>query len=606
MSVPQSVPKTAAPAPTESASPSVPPAEQLTPRAILTGVVLGAAFAVCNIYAGLKVGLVFNMAIAAALLGWGLWTGVHQLSGRRTRALRPLENNVIQAIASAAALIASAGLVGPLPALAIMTGKQLSWLWLTLWLACVCLLGIVVAVGLRRQIVEVQKLPLAVGVATAETLRELHAVGGRALERVLALLGAGVVAAGLKFAEFRDVVRAWPFPGRSGGLRLSTLSFSLDPTLLLYGIGGLIGTRAGLSLLLGAVLAWGLLLPPLIHAGLVQNANFTALVTARPDAAFGVGLRWLLWPGVVLMVVSGLVSFAWSWRSAWTGLSSWARGLGAGQTGGKSYAIAVLLVLALCVTAEVFAFGITWWAALLSFALAFVLAIVAGRVSGETAMTPVAPISKVAQVTLGLATHATPAPNLMATSLSGGAASQCADLLHDLKCAQLIGASLRVQVLSQLLGAATGAACGALAYLLLIRDPATQLMTADLPATGVVGSKAIAELLVKGGQVLPDGTPLAMLIAAAVGVLLPVAEKLSPKAVARWLPSAPSLGMAFVLPAGVSLALCIGAVVAWLLQRWCKSWSSRFLVTICTGLVAGDTLTGVATGIYHMLATARG
>ena len=43
---------------------------QLTLRALATGMLLGGVLSICNIYAGLKVGLVFNMAIPAALLGF--------------------------------------------------------------------------------------------------------------------------------------------------------------------------------------------------------------------------------------------------------------------------------------------------------------------------------------------------------------------------------------------------------------------------------------------------------------------------------------------------------------------------------------------------------
>ncbi|MEP1030393.1 MAG: OPT/YSL family transporter, partial [Alphaproteobacteria bacterium] len=48
------------------------PAE-FTRRAVLTGMVLGAALTPCNVYSGLKIGWSFNMSIAAGLLAVGAW-----------------------------------------------------------------------------------------------------------------------------------------------------------------------------------------------------------------------------------------------------------------------------------------------------------------------------------------------------------------------------------------------------------------------------------------------------------------------------------------------------------------------------------------------------
>src|SRR3546814_14597983 len=87
---------------------AAPPAPELTIRAILTGMLIGAALTPCNVYSGLKIGWSFNMSIAAGLLSYGLW----QLGGSRFGA-RPwgiLENNINQTAASSAASIISGGL----------------------------------------------------------------------------------------------------------------------------------------------------------------------------------------------------------------------------------------------------------------------------------------------------------------------------------------------------------------------------------------------------------------------------------------------------------------------------------------------------------------
>ncbi len=639
----------------------VPPdltAPQFTLRAVLTGMLLGGLFSVCNVYAGLKIGLAFNMSIPAIVLSYGAWSLMHVASGRRIRPLGILENNISQTGCSAGALVASAGLTAPIPALAMMTGQTLPWHILALWVFSVCLVGIAVGVGLRRQMLLVDKLPFAVGIASAETLREMYARGREALARVLVLIGGAIVAAMLKLGES---IWSWGLlavPGRIKGFTLQSLTFGLEPTLLLYGVGGLIGLRTGVSLLIGAILAWGVIAPPLLHSGRMRLSVMQALPVLPPNVVFppepagymkydarrqrlewkGIMsdverdallalstdtsyqaavrriysrsqiaavqpnfrdmLQWMLWPGVTLMVVASLVSFSFSWRSIGAALA----GLRSRTAGTKPVLFigALLAALVLSVWLQMSLFAIVAWAAVASVLLSFALALVGARVSGETGITPVAQMGKVSQVVFGALIPQSPAPNLMAANVTGGAASQCADLLHDYKCGYLIGASPRWQTLSQIAGALAGALVASVAYLALVRDPAEQLLTARLPAPGVAGMKAVAELFQAGFRALPSGTGVAMLIATAIGIVLPIIERLAAPPVRRWLPSAASIGLAFVFPASVSVELFVGGLAAFLLGKCCPSWTARFLLPVCAGMIAGESITSVGTALYTM------
>ena len=94
-------------------------------------------------------------------------------------ALALRENNINQTAASAAASIVSGGLVAPIPALTMLTGQTLPWFWLIAWVFLVSILGVFVAAGLREAMLERERLPFPAGVATAETLREIHAKHAR-------------------------------------------------------------------------------------------------------------------------------------------------------------------------------------------------------------------------------------------------------------------------------------------------------------------------------------------------------------------------------------------------------------------------------------------
>lgn len=582
-------------------------APQLTIRAILTGMVLGALLAPCNIYAGLKIGWAFNMSISAALLSYGFWGGMHAVAGTERWGL--LENNINQTAASGAASIASAGLVAPIPALAMMTGEQLPYVYLTIWVFSVSLVGIVVAVGLRRQMLEVDKLPFPAGIATAGTIKEIYAKGKEAMARVRMLLAAGFVAGGLKIvSSFFYEIPKTAIPGvslssvpplKSLGIKsisAKNLGFLLDPSLMMYGFGAIIGFRPCVSLLLGTVISWGMLAPWLLGMQWVVLDEMGA-----GDIWFQPLVEWLLWPGVAMMVTASLTSFAFSWRSILAALT----GKGgaenmpdrsAHEVPRKWFKWGLAVAACLAVITQMWFFDIDWWVAIIAVVLTFGLAVVAGRVSGETGITPIGAMGQVTQFTFGVIAPGNATANLMSANVTGGAAGQCADMLHDLKTGLLIGASPRFQTIAQFFGVMAGSLSGTAAYLLLVPDP-NALISEEWPAPAVAAWYAVAEVFASGSDALPTGTIEAMLIAGGIGILLAVLEKTLSEAAAKWVPSAASIGLAFVIPAWNSIAIFIGGFIALLATRFAKSWADRFLIVAAAGLVAGESLAGVASAI---------
>jgi uncharacterized oligopeptide transporter (OPT) family protein len=565
------------------------PAE-FTGRAILTGMVLGAALTPCNVYSGLKIGWSFNMSIAAGLLAVGVWRLAERSLGAAPLGLK--ENNINQTTASASASIISGGLVAPIPALTLLTGQTLEWPVLAFWVFCVSILGVVVAAGLRRQMIEHENLAFPAGLATAETLQRIHGTGRGQLDRLKALLAAAGISAVVKLAV--DLAAAVPrlaMPGSlAGGASLKNLGMAFDPSLLMIGFGALIGPRAGLSLLLGAAAGWGVLAPWVLGNG-----------WAEPGAADGVWfselVTWLLWPGVTLTVVAALTAFTISILRLRRKLA------GSGGMGGRparGYAAALAGVTALICIAGWSLFGLPVWVSVLAVLLSYVLAVIAARVSGETGVTPVGALGKVTQLTYGAVTPGDMAANLMTANITGGAAGQCADMMHDLKTGAIVGATPRLQIYAQALGVLVGSLAGAAVYLALVPDPQAMLMTPEWPAPAVATWKAVAEVLSAGLTAIPEGAAPAMAVAAALGLILGAADRLLPERLARWLPSAPAAGVAFVIPAWNSISLCLGAVIAWLAMRINRDWAERYGTAVAAGLVAGESLIGVGLALARM------
>jgi putative OPT family oligopeptide transporter len=585
---------------------------QFTVRAILTGMTIGAVLSLCNIYAGLKIGWGFNMSVAAALLSYGFWQSLKPLGARDWN---KLENNINQTAASSAASISSAGLVAPIPALTILTGKTWSWLELFVWCLSVSIVGVVVAIGLRRQMLIVDKLAFPNGIATAETLDKMYARGTEALKQVKALLLAAVVAGVWKYLiDAKHVLSTlgfgWLFVAiktkaggllaKAGTLALSAknLTFALSTSPLFIGVGAIIGPRAGVSMLLGAIGSWYILGPIVLENGWVTPG--------KPDGMwFGPLVKWMLWPGVIMMVTASLTSFGFSWRSVVAALSR-LRGKGDApvesavnrdEFPAKLFMILIGVVLIISVICQIGFFGIGWGIATFGVLLTFVLAIVAARVSGETGITPVGPMGKVTQLTFGAIDPGNVSANLMAANVTGGAASQCADLLHDMKTGLMIGASPRLQTYAQFLGVLAGAMAGSAAYLVLVQDPVAMMDDPEWAMPAVLQWMAVAEIFAQGLDKLPAGTVPAMIFAGSFGIVLAVLEKLVPKSSLKWIPSPTAVGLAFVIPAYYSISMCIGGLLAWVLGKWVPNWTARFLIVVAAGVIVGESLVGVANAI---------
>jgi uncharacterized oligopeptide transporter (OPT) family protein len=238
--------------------------------------------------------------------------------------------------------------------------------------------------------------------------------------------------------------------------------------------------------------------------------------------------------------------------------------------------------------------------------MSFVLALVACRATGETDTTPIGAMGKVMQLLFALISppsavgvQASITHNLMSAGIGANSASSAADLLTDLKSGYLLGANPRRQFIAQFAGVFFGTLAIVPAWYLMIPDQAA-LEKYPLPATQTW--VAVARVLSGGLESLPMSAKIAILIGALVGVLIPVLEKLFPRA-RPWLPSAMGLGLGWVVFFSNALAFTIGAVIVAIWRRIAAKNEETFSVPIASGLIAGESL---MKAILAMLVTAMG
>jgi putative OPT family oligopeptide transporter len=555
---------------------------QMTARAVIAGCLTGGIVACTNIYIGLKIGWSFGASIIAAVLSYAAFAVI----GRR---LSVLETNIAQtAGAAAGGMAGAAGLINVIPAMELL-GYEFDWPTLALWALAVSFLGVFFAVPLRRQFIEIDKLRFPTGTATAATILAMNSESGDAVAKAQALIWSSVAAGAFTLAYYfvpqleNPPLEQWLGIGALVTAAAWGFKFYFGPSLL--GAGFLMGPRVVLSLVLGAVLGWGVFGPMAKSFGWAPGE-----IMSYQNGARG----WILWPGVALMVCEALTALALSWRTFVRALTLAPAGQVNSGNGREripnSWWIGGLIVGSLITIAVSSAvFDIRWYHTIVAIALSALLAAVAARSLGETDINPMGGVGKVTQLVFGGLSPGQMATNLMSAGITNGGAAQAGDMLQDLKTGYLLGASPRKQFGAQLLGICAGLVLVVPVY--WIFTGAYELGSEQIPAPAAFAWKAMAELLVEGFQALPPYAPQALAIAGAVGVILPILRRMD--RIKPYVPSGLAMGIAFIVPAFNSLVMFYGLLI-WLV--WKRFWpvaAEKYTFAVASGMIAGEGLIGI-------------
>lgn len=605
---------------------------QFTLRSAITGMALGAVLSISDLYIGLKIGWVFGMSVTSSILGFALFAAAGKVFPKM-RPLSMLENNTSQTAASAAAYMASAGLVSSIPALTLLRREGVEGIpdpagWqIVLFMLGISALGVVVAVPLKRNMINAEQLRFPTGVVCAETIRTMHSSGAEAIAKARSLLGAGLFAAAIKFIVecklgfLRRLPDFIPFPGAIRGYPLPHWSLRGNTSLLLYAAGTIVGPRVTTSLLVGAIANYVFIGPWLLDSGAIRigapdPAGLAEHVLYVPDSSLvyqAIRAKWSVWPGTAIVVAASLVSFGFRWRAVGHAFSSLARvirpkashapdPLAHVEVPPAHFAIGLVVCTIACVIMQRAWFGVSIALGIVSVGLAFILSIVAARVTGETNITPISALGKITQLLFGVLIPGDASANLMTATVTAGAAAHSADLMTEVKTGYLLGGAPRKQVWAQLLGVLAGA-CACVPIYFLLAKP--ERLGVDLAAPSAVAWAAVAKLLKDGPSNLPKFALVAAGIGAAVGAVLATAHELSPARIQKWIPSATGIGIAFVIDGNDSIAMFTGAMIAVLVERFRPTLSGRYRISVASGIIAGEGLMGIAVivmrDIFHWL-----
>ena len=560
--------------------------KQLTVRAVVMGMIIGGLMSLTNLYIGLKTGWGLGVTITACVLSFSIWKLLRVLFPKIfTTDMTLLENNSMKSTASSAGYTTGGTMVSAIAAYILITGQHLNFWVLTAWTVFLGIAGVVMAIPMKKQMINMEKLPFPSGTATAETLKSLYA-GEESKKQTRTLLGFAL--GGAVLTVIRDFFEWIKYTYAVFGEKLAEYTVSMETSLIMVAAGGIMGWRTAWSILFGAILNYIVLAPYMVKIGAITELGYRGISS------------WSLWFGASVMVSAGFTSFLMQWKVALKAFASlkdlfsrkkrelteiekvevpmswffW--GIVVGGTG-----IALIML---------FAFDIPVWVSVLAVILSFFLSIVACRATGETDTTPVGALGQVTQAFYGMLRPGSKVTTLMTASITSGIAGSSADLLTDLKTGYILGANPRKMFLAQFIGIFAGTIVIVPAFYLIVPTP--DVLGSDyFPAPAAQVWSRVADLLAQGFSTLHSTAKIAMIIGVAIGIIIPLLEKWFPKA-AKYIPSSMGIGLSFVIPFWNSLSMFLGALIVLFIEHKKKSLE-EYIVPAASGIIAGESLAGV-------------
>ncbi len=622
---------------------------QLTLRSAVTGFLLGGVLSVTNLYVAAKTGWTLGVGLTSVILAFALYRVLSRLGARD---MTILENNCVQSVATAAGYM-TMPLTSGLAAYMWATNNVLPMWQIICFTIVLSILGVLVAFPMKRRFINDEQHPFPEGRACGVVLDALYerAEAATGMFKARALTLAAALAGGVSFISGESYMKllqqkwlglqsswhlphnldAWyyalvdkglaPLP-KLAGVDIRQLALSPTFDFAMFGAGGLMGIRTAVSLLLGAVLNFVIVVPVMISLGEIQPR---AGSIAEGTALFGrahILNTWALWWGITMMVVAAMVAlfarpevFVEAFRSL--------RKRGPSASGSDVLRdielplpvswIGIPIVGACGVWMAHDWFGVDWLLGVASIPLIMLLALIAASSTALTGITPSSSLSKIPQFVFGALDPRTPAPNLMTAVMSAEVASNASNLLMDIKPGYMLGAKPRQQAIGHVIGIVAGALAATPLFFILFGltnfDPASGRSVMDTMVTdkfsfpGALQWKGVSDLVtaVFGGgssQLLTPSIVWSMAIAAFAALVM---EVLRIRTQNRFPLSPLAIGLGVVVPPDSSLMMFAGAAFFWLMGRrygnrpqsaghrlWVDS-----LEPICAGLIAGAALIGI-------------
>jgi putative OPT family oligopeptide transporter len=569
------------------------PRRELTVRAILVAIVVAALVGASYPYVVLKLGYGPNISVVSAFFGFIALAIIGAIT--RAKATR-WENNLVQTAGTAAGqagfmcvVLAAMDMLMQKPELGF-TLRLTPW-QIFAWMSTGGIIGVLLAVPVRKHYIDEENLPFADGTAAGETLLVLYRDPGEAMARLKAL-GIGMVSS-MAFAIARVIPAPWNrekmlLPetvsfGKWWGDKFDTekLNIGTEVGVLSIGAGLLVGVRITVSMAIGMVLSWLVAPPMLFTRGIVPAMTFKEV------------LRWTMWPATGLMVAGGLTALVLKWKL----IVKTFRNLRAASITAEEFpmrwvvgGVVSFSVLLACL--QHFSLGFPIWLTVVSLLLSAVLMLVGTRVLGETNWAPISAMANLMQAVFAALAPGSMTVNMIGSGMSGTVASNGEHLMQDYRAGKIVGSNNRHLTILQLIGVPVGALAVAVVYPALREQYG---IGGDHGLSSPISVKwaGFAELLGAGVGALQEKLPgafTAMLVAVIVGVVVTLIEPSLKKEHKQWLPSPTGIGLGMLIPALYVIPMLIGGVIQAIWAAKDPKSEDAYNTPLASGFISGEAL----------------
>ncbi|KAK4380723.1 hypothetical protein RND71_002585 [Anisodus tanguticus] len=612
----------------------IPPwTKHITIRGIVASLVIGIIYSVIVMKLNLTTGLVPNLNVSAALLAYvfiQIWTKLLQKANFVSTPFTRQENTIIQTCAVACYSISVGGgfgsyLLGLNKKTYEQSGadtqqgnipgsyKEPGLDWMIGFLFVVSFVGLLALVPLRKIMIVDYKLPYPSGTATAVLINGFHTPRGDKIAKKQ-------VNGFLKFFSISFIWSffQWFYSGgdQCGFVNFPTLglkawkqSFYFDFSMTYVGAGMICPHLVNLSLLLGAVLSWGIMWP------LISELKGSWFPATLPESSMRSLNGYKVFISIALILGDGLYNFLrtlfFTARSIYASLNkkntascSDNKNQPLDELKGNEVFIRESIPLwVACVGYMVFSVisiiviplmfpALKWYYVLVAYILAPSLSFCNAYGAGLTDMNMAYNYGKVALFVLAALSGNDNGvvAGLIGCGLIKSIVSISSDLMHDFKTGHLTLTSPRSMLLSQAIGTAIGCVIAPLTFFLFYKAFDVGNPDGEYKAPYALIYRNMAVLGVEGFSALPQHCLQLCYGFFAFAIVANLVRDIAPERVGKWVPLPMAMAVPFLVGAYFAIDMCVGSLVVYLFHKFNSNNASLMVPAVASGLICGDGL----------------
>ncbi|XP_073118726.1 metal-nicotianamine transporter YSL3 [Henckelia pumila] len=605
--------------------------KHITIRGIVASLVIGIIYSIIVMKLNLTTGLVPNLNVSAALLAFVFvrtWTKILQKAGFVTTPFTRQENTIIQTCAVACYSIALGGgfgsyLLGLDRKTLVQAGvdtegnpsgsyKEPGLDWMIGFLFVVSFVGLFALVPLRKVMIIDYKLPYPSGTATAVLINGFHTTKGDKMAKKQ-------VRGFMKFFSLSFIWSffQWLYSGGENcgfvnfptfGLKSWKQTFYFDFSMTYVGAGMICSHLVNYSLLLGAVLSWGVMWP------LISEKKGEWFPKNIKESSMKSLNGYKVFISIALILGDGLYNFLKTLLFTVRSMHAAFKKKNVSVSDKKDEPLDNLRrnevfiresipIWVACIGYMLFSIvsvivvpimfpQLKWYYVVVAYILAPALSFCNAYGAGLTDMNMAYNYGKVALFVLAALAGRDNGvvAGLIGCGIIKSIVSISSDLMHDLKTGHLTLTSPRSMILSQGIGTAIGCVVAPLSFFLFYKAFDVGNPDGEYKAPYALVYRNMAILGVEGFSALPHHCLQLCYGFFAFAVLTNLLRDVIPDKFGKWVPLPMAMAVPFLVGAYFAIDMCVGSLVVFVWRKVDSRKAGLMLPAVASGLICGDGL----------------